>query len=369
MRYRAVTSSFIHFVVFTGTSGKTLARSATAYAYKKAGLHVVSPPYGYTNELGIVLAALGIESVHLFSLQGIRKVLSASLQQETYVCIELGADFRSDIPWFLKRFTPQGVCITNVSDKVWTKDLSSLWKDKKDLIACIPTGGFLCYSAHNTSIDRIRHIEASTQDIQVALFQTNIVSDSSFNYSSSNTKYIFTSPLAILMPYTEAFGFAIASLEILNKNFVFPEIFFSEYIPVQERISKRVTTHGATLVTDTYKAIPESMEYVLGFALTISSKKKIAVVSAMHPLWAHTHEHYGTLISFLNRFDKVYCIGPQKVSSLLAKKVHGLQIIHDTSHYQEIAMQIQKELQPETVLVIHGASRYHLEKLVTLVTK
>jgi hypothetical protein len=147
------------FIVFTGTSGKTLARFATTHALRSAGATVVSPPLGYTNELGLVLAAIGIESVRLTSLAGVRSILRARPDSSAYICIELGADWRYDIPWFLNRFTPHGVCITTTTKTEWTRELGDIWADKQLLVRQIPPGGFVCWSSKNESADVVRTLQ------------------------------------------------------------------------------------------------------------------------------------------------------------------------------------------------------------------
>jgi UDP-N-acetylmuramyl pentapeptide synthase len=319
-----------------------MARSATTYALRKAGYNVVSPPYGYTNELGIVLAALGIESLRLFSFRGLAQVLTARPPQDAYVCVEVGADWYPDIPWFVKRFAPWGVCVTDVAAEEWTRPHSVIWNEKRELVRHIVPDGFLCYSKNNTSVNMLRSFEISSQQ-----------------------RKEFTPEAGDLMPYAEAFGCALACLQVINKDFLFKESFFADYKPVTERLSLSSLRSGATLIADTYKAIPQCTEYILGLALSLPAKHKVAVISEMRPLWRNKREHYGHLASLLQSFDTVYFIGPVEIEGLLRELLPDLQVIQSESEYSEIAESILVHSGSDSVVVVKGAGRYHLAQMVS----
>ncbi len=349
LRYRTIRASGSRFIVFTGTSGKTLARSATTYALRKAGCSVISPPYGYTNELGIVLAALGIESLHLFSLKGVAQALTSCPPQGAYICVEVGADWYPDIPWFVKRFAPWGVCVTDVVADEWTRPRAAIWNEKRELIKHIPADGFLCYSKHNTSLDELRSFKISNEQRREF-------------YSS---EHVSSSRLADLLPYAEAFGCAVSCLQIIDKSVSIQEDFFDGYTPVAERLSISSLSNGAMLVADTYKAIPQCTEYVVKLALSLPAKHRIAVMSEMRPLWRNMREHYVRVASLLKSFDRVYFVGPQQVVAILLESLPGLQVIENESEYANVAEDILADSGSESLVVVKGAGRYHLARLVS----
>ncbi len=363
IRLKTLRVSDARFLVFTGTSGKTLARTASAYALHKAGFPVVSPPYGYTNELGIILAALGIESIRLLTPRGIWRVMSARPPQGAYICIELGADWRLDIPWFLKRFRPFGVYIANTSTQEWTRALENIWAEKQELTRHIPKDGFLCWSSQNESAQKARVMKTSKETYRTLEF--NIAPTKTyFRYESPLGAYSFRSPLSFLTPYTEAFGCAIACMEMIEKASLVRDDFFLGYKAPSDRFSQNTMVGGAVLISDIYKAVPQCSKYVLNFALTIPAKKRIAVVSAMHPLWSHESVYYQNLAEMLQQFDTVYFIGPQRIYFLM--RSYAPRIMHiNQSHFEELAKILKQESKPDTVIVIKTAGRYHIERMVT----
>ncbi len=349
LRYSTLRSSKTRFLVFTGTSGKTLARSATAFALKKAGYHVSSLPYGYTNELGIVLTALGIEEGSLFTPGGLWRVLTAKPPKDLYACIELGADWRVDTGWFLRRFRPYGVCIVNVSKEEWTRPLPDIWDDKGALVASVPGEGFIAFSSMNESVSKIRTLATKARVCEFS--------------AASET---FRSSLSELLPYREAFGFAAACMKAVGAAIPREDLFIN-YPGVEERLRKVRLASGATLIADTYKAVPQCTEFVLDLALTEPAQKRIAVVSAMHPLWKNEEEHYRKIALKLQRFDEAYFIGPERIHVLLSGSAPDIRRLRE-HEYPTLADRLNKE-GTDTVIVIKGAGRYHLENVVSMLSE
>ncbi len=356
LRRKTLRGSGIRFLVFSGTSGKTLARTASVHVLRRAALPVVSPPFGYTNELGIVLAALGIESVRLFSLSGIRRVASARAPRGAYICIELGADWRADIDWFLDRFVPFGVCITNVASLEWTRTREEIWSDKRALMENIPSEGFLVWSRENESVEQIRGI-ASKLRCRRAEFSVSIGKQ----YVTYKNRR-FHSALAEFVPYAQAFGAAIASIECIGSPASVRDDAFADYAPPAGRLVQKRLPGGAILLADTYKAVPQCTLHVLATALAISAKKRIAVITAMQPLWKNERDHYRQIGELLNHFDGSYFVGPERLFSMLRQIVpHAIHADIGT-----LGILLKKEATDGTLIVIKGAGRYHLDRLASL---
>jgi UDP-N-acetylmuramyl pentapeptide synthase len=353
-----------HFLVFTGTSGKTLARSTTTYALRKTGHVVISPPYGYTNELGIVLAALGIEAIKLFSFSGLRRVLFEKPKKGVYICIELGADWYPDTKWFLKHFKPFGVCLTNITKEEWVRPLSVIWNEKNLLIKSIPSHGFVCYSSQNDSLKKIKVSHSFTSSLFYE-FSVSFKDTDHFVYFVENSDILLNSSFAGLLPYREAFGTALTCLCALGVS-ISSDDFFSEYKPVTDRLLITQLTSGAVLVADTYKAIPQCTEYILRLASSIQKEKKVLILSEMRPIWKNKEIHYKQLVPLLKHFTQVYFIGPPDVTKILSHQLQNLQIIENENQYKDIVEKITTKSDAETLYVVKGAGYYHFSNLVSI---
>lgn len=364
LRKKTLTTSNVRFLVFTGTSGKTLARSATTYALRKTGYTVVSPPYGYTNELGIVLAALGIESIKLFSFSGLHRIFFEKPCSETYACIELGADWYPDTNWFLKHFKPYGVCLTNITKEEWVRSLSVIWKEKDLLIKNVSFHGFVCFSSQNDSFDKIKGIDYLAT-FPFHEFTVSCKDINHFVYSINNSNMDFYSSFANLLPYREAFGAALTCLRALEIS-ISSEDFFSGYKPVTDRLLMTELASGATLLADTYKAVPQCTEYVLHLARSIPKEKKIVILSEMRPIWKNKEHHYNQLVPLLKDFTQVYFVGPPDVAELLSSQLPNLQIIENENQYKDLVKKITVNSNAETLYVVKGAGYYHLSGLVSI---
>ena len=368
LRLRTLQQSDVRFLVFTGTSGKTLARSVTAYALRRAGHIVVSPPFGYTNELGIVLAALGIESTRLFSWSGIWTLFTSQPPVGAFICIELGADFRDDTRWFLERFKPFGIIITNLSREAWARLPAEAWGDKERLFDAVPSNGFVCWSAQNESIGTIRNHFLAVRDFR----SREIVCDpwksgEGVVYKIENGDRMFGAPFVLSLPYVDAFGLALACLQLIDALPARGD-FFSAFTPPPGRLSMQRIPSGPLLVHDTYKSVPQCMCFVLTTAAEIPAQKRIAVVSSMHPLLIDQDAHYQKMADILRAFDTVYYIGPRRIQSFLQKSIPTLRAVRDASEYSAIARTILSDIDERSVIVVKGAGRYRLDTLVELLT-
>lgn len=366
LRKKTLLTGDVRFLVFTGTSGKTLARSATAYALRRTGHIVISPPYGYTNELGIVLAALGIESVKLFSFTGLYRIFFEKPESKTYVCVELGADWYPDTNWFLKHFKPFGIFLTNITNEEWVRSLSVIWKEKELLIKSNSPHGFVCFSSHNESVEKIK----GTKVLTTSTFHEFTVSCKEIQYFmySVDRGILFRSPFAGLLPYREAFGTALTCLYALDIS-ISPEDFFNEYEPVKDRLLITQLKSGATLIADTYKAVPQCTKYVLHLARLMPKEKKIVILSEMRPVWKNKEHHYNQLALLLKDFTQVYFIGPPDVTKILSRQLPNLQIIENQNQYMDLVKKITVNSDQETLYVIKGAGYYHFSELVSTLLK
>jgi UDP-N-acetylmuramyl pentapeptide synthase len=357
-RRRAIREGDVRFIVCTGTSGKTLARSAIAYALRRRGESVVSAPYGYTNELGIVLAALGIESVKLFSYRGLVRICTAQAKPGTYACIELGADWYPDIPWFVRHFAPTLVCITAVATDVWVRPLEQIWAEKSLLVRSA-SGGFVSFNSDNPSVGSIETLPLPSRTIRIRTAKTG---QRSFLVRLKERESEFTSGLSDLAPYREAFGFAVACLYSVGVAEQIPPDFFEAYEPPAQRLTVRMLSSGSLLIADTYKAIPQCTDYVLSLAQQMPAQRRVAVVSELRPLWLQKRRQYERLALLLRGFDEAYFAGPGSLYVRLRATLPKLERL-DESGYGALAEKL-RGYPASTVVVIKGAAPYRFSRIV-----
>jgi UDP-N-acetylmuramyl pentapeptide synthase len=332
LRRRAIRQAPIRWVVCTGTSGKTLTRQFIAHALRKTGHAVVSPQLGYTNELGIILAALGIERVSLTTWQGIRTVFTSSLSQQTFVCIELGADFYKDISWFLKRFTPFAVCITSVAPTTWARDRAVIATEREHLIQAITPDGF-------------------------AIFGGSV--------SGTLLSYPFILRRQLFEPHIRALNCTVRCMEQLNLRHHFTPTFYEDFIFSSDRLDVAKMRSETTIIADTYKAIPYCTNWFLDMAVRHTAKKKFLIISELRPLWKNADQFYADIAAQFKHFDRIYFIGPQKIYAFLA--AHDSRVQHiDVSSFQTVAAEIASNAGSDDAVFIKGSFVYKLDELKQL---
>lgn len=341
LRRDALVRPDIRLLAFSGTAGKTLALRATKHALKKSGRTAISLPYGYTNELGIVLAMLGIEEpVRLHTLYGIRRVLTSEAPQGAFVLVEVGADWREDARWFARRFHPSAIFLTALDPIAWARPIPDILADKAELIRALAPEGHVVLSRANPSFGALRVLSSSRADITVLEFSPE--------------------PDA-MAAHAEAEGHAAAYADALGSASLHV---FDDYEPPAERVSARTYQEERTIVSDTYKAVPYCVRSVLDYALALPAEKRILVISAMHPLRLSIREHYADLGERSARFDACYFAGPENVFAMLRAKNPGIQRITAASGYRNLADDIYRRSPPGTLVAVKGAGRYGLGSLV-----
>lgn len=341
LRRDALIRPDIRLLAFSGTAGKTLALSATKHALQKTGRTAVSLPYGYTNELGIVLAMLGIEEpVRLHTPSGIRRILTSEAPRDAFVLVEVGADWREDARWFARRFHPSAIFLTALDPIAWARPIPDILADKAALIRVLAPGGYVVLSRSNPSFEALRALLSSRADITVLEFSPEPDTMSA---------------------HAEAEGHAAAYAGVLGDA---SARMFEGYEPPAERVSVRTYPEERTIVSDTYKAVPYCARSVLDCALALPAEKHILVISAMHPLRLSIREHYADLAERSARFDACYFVGPENVFAMLRAKNPGIQRITAASGYRNLARDIAKHSPPGTLVAVKGAGRYGLGSLV-----
>jgi|GEM_PF-5559250 len=355
LRTRALTSGNGRLIVFTGTSGKTLARTATAHALKKAGAKVVSPPFGYTNELGIVLAMLGIAGpLRLLSPHGVRRALTESIREPTFVLVEIGADWRMDVPWLTRRFPVAGIGIASIDTDEWARRHEDILRDKVALARALEESGFICWSTSNPSASLLTSSLAAA-GADKAAFYTADAGKGEVRVAVGDKDWRFD---VLVEPgiYAEAIGMATVFLEALGLEGALNERLFTDYAPPAERFRIRTLASGGTLITDTYKSVPFCMSRVLSQALSQRASKRIAVVTPMHPVHLNQADHYERMGALLSKFDAVYLVG---FSTRLKDHLKLTKPAADIAP-SEIGSMLSEEGTEGVLVVVKGAGRYGL---------
>lgn len=363
LRWHACRRGDVRILAFSGTSGKTLARLATAHALREAGETVISLPYGYTNELGIILAILGIEEpIRLHSLAGIRRVLTAHAPPNAYVCVEVGADWRKDVRWFTHRFRPYGLFLTALDTHEWARPLSHILGDKSELIRSVVDGGTIILSRDNPSLTVLKSLITENRR-EHALSEFHIAGDTvHINHGDAVISYPLLQGSEIPAHF-EAFGHALAFTAAVPGIGHSSEP-FADYAPPESRIAVTKLAGEMTLISDIYKAVPHCVHATLQYALSQPATQRIAVISAMHPLDMNAQAHYRRIAVELARFEHSYFVGPEQDFMYLQAANPRIKRIHEDS-YQHLATEIQGIGSLHTQIVLKGAARYRFDLLKT----
>ena len=181
----------VKLLIFTGTVGKTTLRDAVAFGLKSKGYKVESNNLGYSNEVGILLTILGVEKFSAKNLYDWLKVIRARINEEKFACVELGADFYRDIPWFLKRLKPTAVFISGIAEKDWTDKAESISNDRKKLLRSVPKSGFIVYNVDDSPTKRLVEISG----IKAKKTTFSLKDKSASIYAKDWSKNIFSLPL------------------------------------------------------------------------------------------------------------------------------------------------------------------------------
>jgi UDP-N-acetylmuramyl pentapeptide synthase len=321
-----------------------------------------------------VLASLGLENISLRTISGWRDVLFNKPAKGLYVCVEIGADFRDDVTWFLKHFSPHGVCVTGVDLEVWGRDPVTLIEEKKVLISAVPAEGFVMYAADNTLRTVFDEINISCQKIRVPaspaeeLVSADVLLTPTavdFDVAGDPVSLVFSRHL--FRPQHKAVSFALACMQFVSPEKGVPEDFFAEYTFTAQRLNVKCISENSYCILDTYKAVPYCTEWFLSLGQIISASKKIVVLSELRPAPKNIEQHYARIATLLDQFDDVYFVGPKETYELLHAYAPEVAFISSPVEYSETAKRIHASLQDRGILFLKGSYTYHLDELFTQV--
>jgi hypothetical protein len=270
IRRTAIRRSHAKWVVVTGSVGKTIARQTIATMLREVGQTVVSPTSSYVNELGVLCALCSVTDFSFWSPRAWWRLLMNPVVSTGYICIELGADFRLDIPWFLKRFTPYLVVVTARTSQDWTGIVPRVEKTRAKLVAAA-------------------------------------------------SGYVLTHESSVGIDYSDVYSFPLYAAEEMRRR----EGFNNNQTITPFHLNRlEIFSAGASyVVRDTYKVTPLCLEFSLHKALDAIQQKKIFIMTEIRPLLVHLPLLYKNSVPLLRQFDEVYFIGDPQVFRYLQSEL------------------------------------------------
>lgn len=370
------------FLVFTGTAGKTTLRHAVTFAGEGLGYRMRSNHLGYSNELGVLLTAFGIQRFSVFALRDWWKILRATLKEETFVCIELGADFYHDIPWFLARVQPFAVFLAGMTREDWVEDGEVIARERRALFAALPREGMVVVNsddvaamqlfARSKTRARTATFSLEGQNASVTLVQWSdnarrvplhdaLTKEERVEVSvhGQREQMIFHRPL--FTPQLSALLAATAFFATLAPSRT-REMLFEHYPFAPERLQWSWAKSGAAILEDVYKATPLCTFWFLRTAAQLQVRKKILVITEMRPLVLQKDHFLDELAHAVEIMDAVYFLGPEEQWQTLHRV--NKEIMHITpKDYADIARGILQQTDRDAVILLKGSFRYQLGKL------
>jgi len=370
-RQEDVKKSRARFIVFTGSSGKTTTRYFIDYTLKQLGYNSISPQAGYTNEIGIVLASLGISDVSLKKISTWKAIFYNLIPKDSFVCIELGADFRTDIPWFLKRFKANVVVLTDSDQRHWFGGRHNIEKDRQALFETLtPQDAFILSSDRfdelpdaaklKPQIFKINPQEKFTKKIEIF----DLFKDYQVSIPYPKKEYLFQFSRRLFDPQISALGLTLGVVDYLRRLPDLKEDFFMDYVFPEERLEIKRLGLTSTIIADTYKAIPNCTEWFLKNADQIQASKKILVLSEMKPDVINVNLYYGEILNLLPNFSKVYFVGSDKVFNILKKTSTPIEKINLENNYDDLCQKILGEADEGCVVFLKGAQSFGFNNIV-----
>lgn len=373
------------FLVFTGTVGKTTLRDVAAYALKEAGFRVQSNRLGYTNELGIILSALGLANNFSFKkISSWKKLLAPSNADNDFILIELGADFYRDINWFLDKFSPFAVFLSGIAAQSWSENINVIAAERKKLLENVPANGCVIYNLDDDQIKNLilknkvkaKKISFSLENKNATIYtgyRTKTILSQSFllnkriteqiNIRFESDELIFKFSRPLFDPQVYGLMSAIGFLKFLSANFSSSFIEKIEHCGFSsERLQMHFAKNGALIIEDSYKATPLCTFWFLEISEKIKARKKILIITEMRPLRINAKKYYCLLAQKIDFADEIYFLGPRKIFNLVSKLNQKIKLIAPFQ-YGAIAEKIKKSSVQGDIILLKGSWRYHLNQI------
>lgn len=324
VRKRSLINSRIKWVVCSGSVGKTMMRKSLFLSLSKIKTDkFITLNSDYCNELGVICSLLSIQNFSVFSLQSWMDIFMKQPIQNSYVLIELGADFRFDIDWFLKRWSPSVVILTMGTDYAWTQEINNVLSSRLRLCQSILDNGKIYISEFD--------------DVHISLLESE---DVVFNKVSNNKNDVYSYPQVVLKEWSHEEGWEEQAFIPFNKN--------------RFEITK---FSGLTIIKDTYKVTPVCFAYFLKQVLQASGDVKILIITEIRPREVSLNNLYKNFLADMEGFNKIYFYGNEDVFDFLAKNLNNVFWLDKEKIATEI-ISIKNSLPKNSVLGIKTSAFY-----------
>lgn len=362
LRSRAIREAEVKIIVCTGSSGKTLTRHALTHALHKAGVAVTSPQSGYTNELGVVLATLGIADVSLFTRATIKKIF-AKIPKNNIICVEIGSDIYKDIPWFIRRFSPWIVILGAIDGQTWARDAKKIAGERRSLLRNLRGDGFaICMEGNEQGVELLHDVKERQKIIVQTPTAILEAGRTDMTVCGEKSIYTFVFSERYFLPHIEACAMATLVMERLGfEAHITPEL-FEDYVVPKERLRYEVFSSGVTLLSDTYKAIPLCTKRILEQGLILPAKKRILILSGIRPS-KKENAFPKEIMGLAKRYDKVYLVKKEGFAIEWRKEKRITMPLEKIYTYSELANRVLSDVYPNDLIVLKGAQRYRIESI------
>lgn len=322
LRKKTLSAESVKWIVCSGSVGKTIARRSIVDSLHFGEGEIFTLKTNYCNEFGILLSLLQIDNFSFFSFQSWREIFTVKPKENSCIAIELGADFRLDIDWFLARWMPYLVVLNKATDIVWTPMIRDVLESRLRL----------CYAAKEA-------IYVSALD-KVHLDLLNKAGVKFLDIKHSKGVYAYPEKLVIELDKTQQFD-----LKKVN-------IFLDERFSI-ERVGNNY------LLKDTYKVTPVCFDYFVSQLLDIGEAKTTLIMSEIRPVLVEPKNIYQPFISQLKKISHIYFVGDRTIYKHLAGQLSNIEQI-PVERLPGLYVDLEKEVKEGTLsLGIKVSSYYH----------
>ena len=327
LRRRTILRTSVRWVAVSGTVGKTITRQTIAGALGSSGVSVVSRDSNYVNELGVLCTLFDVGSFSLWSVSAWYRLLCNPVKSDSYFCIELGADFCLDIPWFLARFTPYIVVITADTTENWTGMVPKVLSGRLELCRKATGSVFLSNQV--------------TDDLQ-RMFPEAVVS------IDNNDLYVFPKKVAGLVCIREGLSEPLQIVPYHKNRF---------------SISYR---QQSVILRDVYKVTPVCLAYSLERTLQTAMPRSIFIMTEIRPSLIPYNVLYAPCLAHLRAFDELYFIGDKRVHTHLQRYVVITYVPPQEINQLVKRLEIRIDAGEKLAVGIKTASIYNLRALLSM---
>lgn len=323
VRYQSLTDAKVKWVVCSGSVGKTIMRRSLFQTLSSlTSTRFITLNSDYCNEIGVLCTLLDIQNFSVYSWKSWQDIFSKQPIENSYVLIELGADFRLDIDWFLKRWSPTIVILTMGTNYHWTEEIDKVLASRLRLCQSILPNGKIYVS----ELDSV-HLDL--------LLAKNI------NFNTIKHKQdIYSYPQVVLTDWCKQAGWEQQAL-----------------LPFKKNRFDVIELDGVTIIKDTYKVTPVCFGYFIKQVIDAKGDTKILIITEIRPLSVNVADLYKKFLVDLRFFNKIYFYGDKNVYDFLSNNLDNI-VWLDKETLGASLSDINSELNMRCVLGIKTSAFY-----------